>query len=95
MRSFLARYESKVKGVLSGFDRVRFRGTIRWLSYLQGMGTWLSRSGMLLKDFRSYAMGLTGRIKVTTEKVADAAGRPLVYLSSPGIRKDVSAHEIA
>lgn len=95
MRSFLARYKSQVKGVLSGFDRVRFRGTIRWLSSQQGMGTWLSRSGVLLKDFRSYAMGLTSRIKETTEKVAEAAGRPLEYLSSPGIRKDVYAHEIA
>ena len=49
MRSFLTRYEPQVKGVLSGFDRIRFRGTIRWLSSLQGMGTWLSRTGVLLK----------------------------------------------
>jgi len=77
MRSFLARYEGQVKGVLSGFDRIRFRGTIRWLANLRGMGAWLSQKGVLLKDFRSYARGLTERIKETTQKVAEAAGRPL------------------
>ena len=82
MRSFLARYQSQVKGVLSGFDRIRFRGTIRWLSSLHGMGTWLSTAGVLLKDFRSYATGLTDRIKETSEQVAQAADRPLEYLLS-------------
>lgn len=95
MRSFFARHQSRVKGVLSGFDRIRFRGTIRWLSSLRGMGTWLSQKGVLLKDFRSYAMGLTDRIKETTQKVAEGAGRPLEYLASSTIRKEDYAREIA
>ena len=37
MQSFLARHESQVKGVLSGFDRVRFRGTLRWLANVRGL----------------------------------------------------------
>ena len=32
MISFLARHASKIKGVLHGFDRIRFRGTLRWLA---------------------------------------------------------------
>lgn len=95
MRSFLARYEPLVKGVLSGFDRIRFRGTLRWLSSLRGMSAWLSQKGVLLKNFRSYAMGLTDRIKETSEKVAEAAGRPLEYLPSSTIRKEDYAREIA
>jgi len=38
MQQFLTRHQSVVKGVLSGLDRVRFRGTIRWLATLHGMG---------------------------------------------------------
>ena len=32
MPSFLTRHELNVKGVLSGFDRVRLRGTLRQLA---------------------------------------------------------------
>jgi hypothetical protein len=59
------------------------------------MGTWLSQKGVLLKDFRSYAMGLTDRIKETTQKVAETAGRPVEYLPSSTIRKEDYAREIA
>jgi hypothetical protein len=32
MESFLKQYASQIKGVLSGFDRLRFSGTIRILA---------------------------------------------------------------
>jgi len=51
MRSFLQRYRAEIKGVLSGFDRVRFRGTIRWLASLPGMTTFMKTTGLLLKHF--------------------------------------------
>lgn len=43
MNTFLTRHESEVKAALSGFDRVRFRGTLRWLANLAGMEVWLRR----------------------------------------------------
>lgn len=95
MKSFLTRYASEIKGVLSGFDRVRFRGTLRWLAHLQGMGSWLGHTGVLLKDFRSYAMGLTDRIKGSTQELAQQADRPLEYLTSSSIRKEDYARQIA
>lgn len=39
MHTFLQRMPSEIKGTLSGFDRVRFRGTIRWLASLRGLGS--------------------------------------------------------
>lgn len=95
MQSFLTRHASEVKGTLSGFDRVRFRGTLRWLANLRGMGTWLHRANVLLKDFKDYAMGLTERIKQATAELADRAGRPVVYLPSSSLRKEDLAREIA
>ena len=32
MHSFFERHKPEIKGVLNGFDRIRFRGTIRWLA---------------------------------------------------------------
>jgi hypothetical protein len=95
MHSFLSRYEPQVKGVLSGFDRVRFRGTLRWLANLRGMLVWLCHTNILLKDFRDYAMGLTDRIKQATHELAQNAGRPVIYLHSSSLRKEHLAKDVA
>jgi hypothetical protein len=36
MQTFLDRHREKIVGVLSGFDRVLFRGTLRSLEYRKG-----------------------------------------------------------
>jgi len=95
MRQFLSCFASEIKGTLSGFDRVRFRGTIRWLSSLPGMGSYLGTARVLLKDFKDWATEKTGRIQEATEKLAESAGRPVVYLPSSSERKETRALEIA
>jgi hypothetical protein len=95
VKSFLTRYCADVKGILSGFDRVRFRGTLRWLANLQGMGTWLSHAGILFKGFTAYATELTDRIKAATQDMAESQQRPLLYLNSSSTRKEDQAREIA
>lgn len=95
MQSFLTRHEGKVKGVLNGFDRVRFRGTLRLLANVSGLRRWLSYRSVLLKDFKVLAMELTDTIKQTTQQLADDAGRPLIYLRSSSTRKEGLAREIA
>lgn len=95
MQTFLARFGSEIKGVLSGFDRVRFRGTIRWLASERGLGTYLSTRRILLKDFKGWAMGRTDQIKQATERLAERLGRPLIYLPSRSERKEARAAQIA
>jgi len=95
MQSFLTCHASQVKGTLSGFDRVRFRGTLRWLASTPGLGTWLSRCHVLLKDFTGYAMGLTERLKQATRELTEKAGRPVIYLQSAALRKEDYARSIA
>lgn len=95
MESFLAHHQSAVKGSLSGFDRIRFRGTLRWIANVSGLGAFLSTTNVLLKNFASYATNLTDRIKESTEKIATQSGRPLRYLSSSTTRKEDVAREIA
>lgn len=36
MRSFLDKFSTVIRGVLSGLDRVLFRGTLRGLAYTRG-----------------------------------------------------------
>ena len=95
MRSFLQRHESEIKGVLSGFDRIRFRGTICWLSSLRGMNTFLGTIGVLYKDFTDWAKERTERIYKASLKLAVDAGRPSLYLENSQARKEDLALEIA
>lgn len=80
MKAFVHRFANKILGVLSGFDRIRFRGSLRLLSNVGGTTAWLNSKGILLKDFTAFAEGLTKRLRERTQEFADQAGRPVVYL---------------
>lgn len=95
MNGFIQRHRSIVTGVLHGWDRVRIRGTLRWLCYPDGLGKHLSAMKVLLKDFKEYAEGVTARIREATERIAEAAQRPLLYLPRPSESKEDRARVIA
>lgn len=82
MKNFIQRHGEKILGVLSCFDRLRFRGTLRLLSSVGGMATWLNSAGVLLKDFLPFAAEVTKRLRRSTEQFAAVAGRPVRYLES-------------
>ena len=56
MQSFLRVHEADVKGVISGFDRVRVRGTLRFLANVRGLMVFLQSAAILLKDFAGWTM---------------------------------------
>lgn len=95
MRHFIERHAEQIVGVLSGWDRLRLRGTLRWLANVDGMKNYLWHAQVLLKDFKQYALAITGQIKQATERLADQAGRPLKYLASSAINKEAQAQRIA
>lgn len=95
MKRFLKRYGDQIHGVLSGFDRLRFRGTLRWLAYTQGMSDYLNCAGVLLKDFKEYVEGITEQVRSATVRLAEAAGQKVRYLNSTQISKEEYAREIA
>lgn len=94
MHEFIQRHEKDVIGVLSGFDRVRVRGTLRLVANGKGMMRYLWQARVLLKDFVEYAKGITEQIREASRAMAQAAGRPLEYLASSGVRKEERAREI-
>ncbi len=51
MHQFLAQHQEQIVGVLSGFDRVVFRGTLRPIAYAEGMRRYLRATHVRLKDF--------------------------------------------
>lgn len=95
MKRFLRQHADQISGVLSGFDRLRFRGTLRWLAYTAGMRSFLSCLGVYLKDFKTYVQGVTDQIRDAAEQVAHAEGRRVIYLNSSAISKEERARDIA
>lgn len=95
MKRFLRRHADQISGVLCGFDRLRFRGTLRWLAYADGMRSFLSCAGVLLKDFKTYVQGVTDQIRDAAVELAAGADRPLIYLNGSTISKEETARGIA
>ena len=67
MQSFVTRHQPQIQGTLSGFDRLRFVGSLLRLSYVDGLAGFLAGTGVLLKEFGDYMLGLSRRIKQASE----------------------------
>lgn len=63
MGSFLHKHAANVMGVLNGFGRLVFRGTLRRLVYLEGMKSYLYAANVLLKDFAQHVLSVTSLIR--------------------------------
>jgi hypothetical protein len=94
MHEFLQRHAKDVIGMLSGFDRVRLRGTLRFVATTAGMEQYLWRAHVLLKDFRDYAQSVTAQIRAASQRLAEASGRPLLYVASSALRKEQKVREL-
>jgi hypothetical protein len=82
MQPFLHQHSSVIHGVLSGFDRVRFRGTLRSVCHADGLFRYLCFLKVLLVAFKEFFDGTARKLKLATERLAATTpvGR-VVYLS--------------
>ena len=94
MERFLKRHEGRIKGIISGFDRIQFRGSLRSINYRKGIEIWLASRGILLKDFAPFAEGLSQRLKKHARTLAEKHGRPYLYLESSEESKEEVARRI-
>jgi hypothetical protein len=95
VKSFIQKLTGLVVGVLSGFDRLMFRGHLRELAYSGGMRRYCNFNGVKLVDFKAHAERLTNRLIEASQAEARRLGRPIEYLNSPQLRKEDHARTIA
>jgi hypothetical protein len=95
MQELMELYGDRIAGAISGWDRVRFRGTVRWLASLGGIGSYMASHGILLKDFGTWAGKITEAIRSACAARAESLGIPLRYLDRAGIDKEALARRIA
>lgn len=95
MDKFIMKHRDEITGVLSGFDRVVFRGWLRSLSYPEGMMRYLSMNDVRLVDFGAHVQQVSERLKEAVRAHAEALGRPVQYLASAEADKEALARAIA
>lgn len=93
MQKFIARHRALVSSVLSGFDRLVFRGSLRALRH-RGIYGFLHRAGVRLLDFGKFAPETTERVKAAALAEAAECGRPVLYLDSPKTSKEDLARDL-
>ncbi len=91
MRQFIAAHSPLIHGILNGYDRMLFRGTLRFLAFVEGMTGFMKRRCMLHKDFMAWSGSVTERIKADAIDLAEQQGQPPIYLASAAASKEEAA----
>ncbi len=94
MNQFIQKYRKKVIGVLSGFDQLVSRGTLRAISCTAGMMNLLYDIDVLLKEFNVYVERTTKLLREASTNEARQLNRPVIYLASSQTRKELVARKI-
>jgi hypothetical protein len=81
MNTFVRRHEANIHGVLSGFDRLRFRGTLRSVCYPDGLLKYLCFLKVLLIAFKAFFDGTSRKLRLATDRLAKTtAPGKVIYL---------------
>lgn len=93
MKKFIEKHNDNIHGVLSCVDRIIFKGYSS-LSWSKNMEDFLTYNGMLIKDFKNYAITLSKQLREHGLNTALNSGRP--YFRPEGkYNKEDRAREIA
>jgi hypothetical protein len=94
MDTLLNRLGSKVKNVITGFDRIVFKGIVRPIMHAAGMESFLVARKVKNKDFKTYAMAQSQAIVRSAEEISqEQSGLGITYIPSLNERKETLAHK--
>jgi hypothetical protein len=92
---FMDRFGQHVTGFISGFDRLRFRATLRPLFQPGGLEIYLYSCKVLVKDFAKFAKELTHQIRKAAYGHFEQLGVPIRYVADSSLSKEDLARELA
>ena len=94
MKAFINRFSSMVKGTISGFDRIVFKGLILPLMSSTEVMSFCRSKSILNKDYKQWMMEQTARLIENAEQYAkETCGQGINHISTWHIRKEKLAHE--
>jgi len=94
MNEFISRYRDQISGVVTGFDRLVFRGNLA-LNHEAGMKGYLWANGIAWKDYGRHVAEVSQRVKQASLASVEACNRPVLYLPSSKDSKEELARTMA
>lgn len=94
MQQFLERHSGDVIGVLAGFDRILFRGSLLTISHVRGMDRLLRVFKIPFTRYEQFVVGISRKLKEHVQQYARQQGRPLLHLDSPNQSKEEVARQV-
>jgi hypothetical protein len=102
MQQFIEKFQDHITGMLTGFDRLVFRGSLRRLNFgywdgklgamvAQGMEEYLWQNKILFKDYAQHVKQVSEQLKDASWKPFRERGLPIVFLRSPSVDKEALA----
>jgi len=82
------RYQDKISGVLSCFDRIVLTGTIPGICFSKGMTSYLYSKNIKIFDYKEFAQKLREELRTNTEEIAEENNIEIEYINKKGIRKE-------
>jgi hypothetical protein len=95
MNRFVQQHAKVVSGMISGWDRLRFRGTLSRICYPGGLSSFFHASGKLFKEFKEFALASSAQLIDAALQVARRLDRPVMYLPTAKISKEEVARQCA
>ena len=94
MRQLVARFGKAVKGVLTGFDRIVFKGTILPLAHEEGAMSFLRWRGVLNRDYKKWMQAQTDALITAVDQYArEQSGGSITHLNTWRMDKEQLARK--
>jgi hypothetical protein len=87
-QSLTDRYDERIGGVLSCYDRVVITGTLPGVCYAAGMTRYLHANGVRIFDYPQFTMTLRDRVRERAASLAAEAVVTIEHISKSHIRKE-------
>ncbi len=88
MAMLIERYASKIRGVLSCFDRVVITGTLPDICYADAMSSYLRSKGIRIFDYTQLVEPLRDEIRLRAEELAQKNGLEIEFIRKKDFRKE-------
>src|ERR1700729_4272971 len=92
--SLTERYDDRIAGVLSCYDRVVVTGTLPTVCYAAGMTKFLYAIGVRIFDYPRFASTLRDRVRERAASLAAQAGITIEHIAKSHIRKEAVVAEV-
>lgn len=88
MELLTKRYDEKITGTLSCYDRIVVKGTLPTICYPEGMTRYLAKKNIRVFDYAKFADPFREKIRMTAEQLAVANSLTIEFIRSHKARKE-------